>query len=145
MLDRGISLKDFKELNVWKKSRVLTASIYECTGKFPAREIYGLTSQMRRCAISIAANIAEGCGRKSDPELARFLKIARGSAFELECHVLVSGDLKFLQESEVADLLKQIHEVQRMLSSFIQTLSKDSFESEVPAKKARAKTAGGGA
>jgi four helix bundle protein len=103
----GVCLKDFKELKVWKKSRLLTALIYKHTSNFPAREIYGLTSQMRRCAISIGANIAEGCGRRSDAELTRFLKIARGSAFELECHVLLSGDLRFLKEDEVLALLQQ--------------------------------------
>ena len=121
-------MKDFKELKVWKKSRALTKIIYELTGKFPAYEIYGLTSQMRRCSVSIGANIAEGCGRRSDQELVRFLKIARGSAFELERHGIVSGDLKFLAEQEAAALLEKIHEVQRMLSSFIQTVASESFE-----------------
>lgn len=139
-----IDLKDFKELKVWKKSRVLTIAIYQCTGKFPVREIYGLTSQMRRCAISVGANIAEGCGRRSDPELVRFLKIARGSAFELKCHVLVSGDLQFLKEEDVSTLLQQIHEVQRMLTSFIQTLAEDRLESREDAvAKARVRAAGG--
>jgi len=117
--------------------------IYQLTGKFPAYEIYGLTSQMRRCAVSIGANIAEGCGRRSDQELARFLKIARGSAFELEGHVLVSGDLKFLKEDEASALLEKVHEVQRMLSSFIQTLSKNSSESEATVVKVTTKTASG--
>ncbi len=136
-----VCLKDFKELKVWKKSRALTTVIYECTGKFPAREIYGLTSQMRRCAVSIGANIAEGCGRRSDQELIRFLKIARGSAFELECHVIVSSDLKFLKEDEGVALIEKIHEVQRMLSSFIQTLSSESFKSEPEVGKANRKAA----
>jgi four helix bundle protein len=137
-------VQDFKQLKVWKKSRPLTKNMYELTGKFPAYEIYGLTSQMRRCAVSIGANIAEGCGRKSDPELVRFLKIARGSAFELEGHAIVSGDLNFLKDHETAALVEKIHEVQRMLSSFIQTLTRESFESESAVTKAKTKAAGSG-
>ncbi len=76
-------MRNFKELKVWQKSHQLTLAIYKATGKFPKEEIYGLTSQVRRASASIAANIAEGCGRSGEAELGRFLQIAMGSASEL--------------------------------------------------------------
>ncbi|HKV93231.1 MAG TPA: four helix bundle protein [Candidatus Angelobacter sp.] len=86
---------------------------------FLVEEIYGLTSQLRRAAVSIGANIAEGCGRRSDGELARFLQIARGSASEVEHHLLLARDLKFLQAVTHQDLEKRLQEVQRMLTSLV--------------------------
>ena len=113
-------MKDFKDLKVWTKSHALTLQIYRSTQDFPKQELFGLVSQMRRSASSIGANIAEGVGRKSDGELARFLHIARGSASELEYHLLLSHDLGFLPLKEFADLTKQADEIQRMLTSLIQ-------------------------
>jgi four helix bundle protein len=89
-------MKDFKELKVWSKAHALTLFVYGVTRTFPKDEIYGLTSQLRRSAASIAANIAEGCGRRSDGELARFLQIARGSASETEYNLLLARDLRLL-------------------------------------------------
>jgi four helix bundle protein len=77
-------MKDFQELNVWRKAHTLTLDVYRATRGFPKKELYGLTSQMRRCCASIPANIAEGCGRPGDAELARFCQIALGSASELQ-------------------------------------------------------------
>ena len=77
-------MEDFKKLTVWSKAHALTLSVYQQTRAFPKDELYGLTSQIRRSAASIGANIAEGCGRRSDPEMRRFVQIARGSASELE-------------------------------------------------------------
>jgi four helix bundle protein len=113
-------MKDFKELKVWSKAHELTIAIYGLTRTFPREEIYGLTSQVRRSAASIAANIAEGCGRRSDGELARFLQIARGSASETEYHLLLAKDLRFLSESDYQSTEKKIIEVQRMLTSLVQ-------------------------
>ena len=113
-------MKDFKELKVWSKAHELTIAIYGLTRTFPREEIYGLTSQVRRSAASIAANIAEGCGRRSDGELARFLQIARGSASETEYHLLLAKDLRFLSESDYQSTEKKILEVQRMLTSLVQ-------------------------
>jgi four helix bundle protein len=110
-------MEDFKDLKVWSKAHQLTLSVYRITRKFPADELYGLTSQMRRSAVSIGANIAEGCGRRSDPEMKRFLQIARGSASELEYHLLVARDLGFLSLEEFEDLDAKILEVQRMLAA----------------------------
>ncbi len=112
-------MKGFRELKVWHKAHELTLAVYGTTRRFPREEIYGLTSQMRRSAASVAANIAEGCGRRSDGEMARFLRIARGSASELEYHVLLARDLHLLEEHEHRDL-QQSDEVQRMLTALIQ-------------------------
>lgn len=113
-------MKDFKELKVWPKAHELTTAIYGITHSFPRDEIYGLTSQVRRSATSIAANIAEGCGRRSDGELARFLRIARGFASETEYHLLLARDLRFLSESDYQSTEKKVVEVQRMLTSLVQ-------------------------
>jgi four helix bundle protein len=115
-------VKDFKDLKVWVKAHEVTLAIYQGTRKFPREEIYGLTSQMRRAAASIAANIAEGCGRRSDAELHRFLQIARGSASELEYHLLLARDLHFVSDAEFRQVEPQIVEVQRMLTSLVQRL-----------------------
>ena len=113
-------MKDFKDLRVWAKAHSLTIDIYRATREFPKEELFGLTSQMRRCASSIGANIAEGSGRKSDGELTRFLHIARGSAAELEYHLLLAHDLSLLPDSKHHLLVKQTDEIQRMLTSLIQ-------------------------
>src|SRR5271155_6225441 len=103
-------MEDFKDLKVWVKAHALTLNVYQRTRSFPKEETYGLTSQMRRSAASVGANIAEGCGRRSDGEMRRFLQIARGSASELEYHLL--------QVAEFADLEGKVLEIQRMLASF---------------------------
>jgi four helix bundle protein len=113
-------VKDFKELRVWSKAHALTVSIYSLTRAFPRDEIYGLTSQVRRSAASIGANIAEGCGRRSDGELTRFLQIARGSASETEYHLLLARDLGFLPEEDFRKAEQRVLEVQRMLTALVQ-------------------------
>jgi four helix bundle protein len=113
-------VKDFKELNVWKKAHEVTLSVYALSRGFPKEELFGLTSQIRRSAASIAANIAEGCGRRSDGEMGRFLQIAYGSASELEYHLLLAHDLHLLSERDFQTIGSQVDEVQRMLTSLIQ-------------------------
>jgi len=110
-------MKDFRKLKVWEKSHVLALAICQHTVGFPKTEIYGLTSQIRRAASSIPANIAEGSGRGSDGELARFLLIAMGSASELKYHLLLAKDLAFLGEDAFNDLNNQVDEVQKMITS----------------------------
>jgi four helix bundle protein len=119
-------MRDFRKLKVWGKSHELTLAIYKATSSFPDQEKFGLTSQMRRAAASIAANIAEGCGRSGEPELARFLRISLGSASELEYHIILSTDLSYLNKSTNHHLAKQITEVKRMLTSLIQKLTAES-------------------
>ncbi len=86
-------MRDFRQLMVWEKSHQLTLEIYQATGAFPREELYGLTSQIRRAAASIPANIAEGCGKDTETELARYMQISMGSASELEYHLLLAHDL----------------------------------------------------
>jgi four helix bundle protein len=120
-------MKDFKDLKVWSKAHRLTIEVYKATRQFPREELFGITSQMRRAASSIGANIAEGAGRKSDGELTRFLHIARGSAAELEYHLLLAHDLELLSEGIHALLAKQTDEVQRMLTALIQHVQPIQF------------------
>lgn len=115
-------MQDFQRLKVWKKSHQLTLDIYKSTVAFPKEELYGLTSQMRRAAASIPANIAEGCGRKTNVELARFLQISMGSASELEYHLLLAHDLSYLSKSDYEHLTFTVTEVKRMITGFSQTV-----------------------
>ena len=89
-------MKDFRELNVWQKAHQLVLNIYELTRHFPREEVYGVTSQIRRAAVSIPNNLAEGCGRGGDTELARYAQIAMGSASEVECLLMLSSDLEMI-------------------------------------------------
>jgi four helix bundle protein len=113
-------MKDFKELDVWKKAHQLPLQLYQATQEFPRDEIYGLTSQMRRAAVSVGANIAEGCGRHADGEFTRFLQIARGSASELEYHLLLSCDLQILPKEDFRRLEHELVTIQRMLTALVQ-------------------------
>src|SRR3981081_2554360 len=115
-------MEDFKDLRVWAKAHELTLGVYKQTRTFPKEEMYGLTSQLRRASSSIRANIAEGCGRRSDAEMKRFLQIARGSASEVEYHLLLAKDFHFLASDEFNDLEGKVLEVQRMLASLVQRL-----------------------
>jgi four helix bundle protein len=115
-------MKDFKRLQVWEKSHHLVLEIYKLTAVFPQSELYGLTSQVRRAGASIPANIAEGCGRSGDAELARFFQIAMGSASELEYHILLTKDLGFINQSIFEKLTNEIETIKKMLASFIQKL-----------------------
>ena len=113
---------DYKKLAVWGKSYQLTLKIYEVTKTFPKEEVYGLTSQLRRAAYSIPANIAEGSGRGTDKELAHFLQIALGSANELEFHLSLTHDLHYLETKAHQELESHILEIQRMIVGLIQHL-----------------------
>ena len=115
-------MQDFRKLTVWKRSHSLTLAVYQITNTFPKSEIYGLTSQIRRACISIPANIAEGCGRGSGAELGQFLRIAQGSASELEYHLLLANELHFLNAQEYNNLNNQLNEIRRMLTAFINKL-----------------------
>jgi four helix bundle protein len=118
-------MRDFREIHVWRKGHSLTLAIYKATVKFPQCELYGQTTQIRRAAASIPANIAEGCGRGGDGDLGRFLQIAMGSASELEYHLLLAHDLQYLSTTEYQSLNEKIIEIKRMLAAFIQKLKAD--------------------
>ena len=118
-------MKDIRKLSVWGKAHSLTVEVYRITTSFPRDELYGLTSQIRRACVSIPANIAEGCGREGEAEFARFLQIALGSASELEYHLLLAHDLRFLDEKNYDSLDVRMTEVKRMLTSLIKKLKAD--------------------
>ena len=115
-------MRDFHKLRVWEKSHKIALEIYKITRSFPKEEVYGLTSQMRRAAVSIPTNIAEGCGRGSNPDLLRFLHISMGSASELEYLLQLSNDLKYLDQNNFDRLNEDVTNSRRMLNSFIQTI-----------------------
>jgi four helix bundle protein len=116
-------MRDFKQLKVWQKAHRLALEIYRHTQSFPAEERFGLTIQLRRAAVSVPSNIAEGAGRNTDLDFARFLSIAAGSASEVEYQLLLARDLGHLPEEPYRQLNHQVNEVKRMLNSFIQALS----------------------
>jgi len=112
-------VKDFRGLKVWEKAHRLTLEVYKATRRFPREELFGLTSQMRRCSTSIAANLAEGCGKRGNNEFQRYLQIASGSASELDYHLLLSRDLQFLSAVDYEALSKELVELRKMLTSLI--------------------------
>lgn len=112
-------MQNYKELKVWTKAHEFTLKVYELTQKFPREEVYGMTSQMRRAASSIPANIAEGCGKYTQQDFARYLNIALGSANESEYFILLSKDLKFISQDDNSKINQIINEVKAMLISLI--------------------------
>lgn len=116
-------MRDFRKLKVWVKAHRFTLGVYQITRNFPDHERFGLTSQLRRSAVSISSNIAEGCGRIGDKELARFLSISTGSANEAEYQLLLAYHLKYVQLESYQSLDCLINEVKRMLIAFIQKLA----------------------
>jgi four helix bundle protein len=116
-------MRDFSELSIWQKSHLLTLQVYSVTQAFPKDELFGLTSQMRRSSSSIPTNIAEGCGRNSNPELKRFLVISTGSCSELQYQLILSKDLKYIDEHLYKELVDKVIEIRKMIYSFIQSLA----------------------
>ena len=119
-------MRDFKRLQVWEKSHGLTLRVYELTSQFPREDLYGLTSQIRRACASIPTNIAEGCGRGSSADFARFLQIAMGSASETEYLILLARDLKYINTSQYPELTDAIVRVKKMLTSLLRSIRADS-------------------
>lgn len=118
-------MQDFRELKVWQKAHILTLAVYRITAEFPREERYGLRSQLRSSCSSIAANLAEGCGRSGSAELARFCSIAMGSASEVEYHLLLAKDLSLIKPAEYKSLAEAAAEVKRMLTGLWQKLKAD--------------------
>jgi four helix bundle protein len=110
-------MRNYKDLLVWEKAHKLTLAVYKITQAFPKEERFGLTSQVRRASASIAANLAEGCGRRSDGEMARYVQIAMGSGAELSYHFLLAKDLGFIESAKYEALNADVSEIMRMLSS----------------------------
>jgi four helix bundle protein len=113
-------MQSFRNLRVWETSHRLTLDVYRSSKAFPRDEMFGLTSQMRRASASIGMNIAEGCCRKGDAEMVRFLQMAMGSASEVEYQLLLARDLDDLHNSAYERLAGQVVEVKKMLSSLMQ-------------------------
>lgn len=110
------------DLKSWQKAFDLTLNIYRVTKSFPREEIYGLTSQMRRAAVSVVSNIAEGKGRASDKDLVRYLGIAKGTLFELETQTALSEQLSYLSSAEALQLIGQITETGKLVSGLMRAL-----------------------
>lgn len=115
-------MKDFRELKVWEKAHAVALNVYRITKDFPSNELYGLTSQIRRSAVSCATNIAEGAGRGTDRDFKHFLDIAFASSNELDYLLLLSKDLGYLKIETLEKTTGEIVEVKKMLRSLIQKL-----------------------
>jgi four helix bundle protein len=115
-------MQDFRKLSVWEKSHLLTVAVYQVTADFPHKEMFGLTSQIRRASASISANIAEGCGRGGKTEFARFLTIAFGSASEVEYHLLLAKDLSYLKPDDYEKMNENVVQIKRMLTALIKKI-----------------------
>ena len=115
-------IKSYKDLIVWQKSFKLSLEVYKLTGSFPKAEIFGLTSQMRRCAVSIPANIAEGYARHGLLEYIQFLKIAFGSGAELETHLMIAKEVGLITQEEFEKSYNLLREVMSMLNTLISKL-----------------------
>jgi four helix bundle protein len=119
-------MKDFSKIKVWEKSHHFTLQVYRITKHFPSDERFGLTAQLRRAAASVPTNIAEGCGRDSERDFARFMSIAAGSASEVEYQLLLACDLNYIQDETYKELTQQVNELKKMLNSFIKKLKANS-------------------
>lgn len=112
-------MKKYTDLEVWIEARKLVKKVYKLTENYPKEEVYGLTNQIRRSAVSIPSNIAEGCGRQSSKETIHFLYIARGSLYELETQLFLSKDLIYITEEQLKSILSQVETCVKLLNGFI--------------------------
>lgn len=115
-------MQDFRQLQVWQKSHLLVLAVYQASQTFPSHEMYGLTNQLRRAVVSVPSNIAEGSGRGSDADFARFVQIAVGSVSETEYQLLLAHDLGYLNAVTHTDLQEQIAEIKRMMLGLLKKL-----------------------
>ena len=116
-------MHDFKKLTVWQKTRIFVKELYLLTQKFPNEEKFGLTQQIRRAAVSMFSNIAEGAGRNTSADFARFLDMANGSTFEVETQLYVAIDLRYISQQEFENLLFQLQEIEKMLCNLRKSLN----------------------
>ena len=115
-------MHNLKELKIWNKAVQLAVEVYKSTSDFPKEEKYGLTSQIRRSAVSVPSNISEGAGRNSNKEFVQFLGIANGSSYELQTQLILANKLALVSDEAVSHLLSQIGEIQKMTYRFQETL-----------------------
>ena len=111
-------MHNFRELKIWQNGRQIVKSTYQMTATFPKEELFGLTQQMRKAVVSIPSNIAEGCGRGTNPQLIHFLNISIGSACELETQVILSFDLEYISEEKMIEMTNFLKNLQQMIMSF---------------------------
>jgi four helix bundle protein len=126
-------MRNYRDLEVWKLSHKLTLDLYAASRKFPKEEMFGLTSQLRRAAVSVGANLAEGCGRRTSPELARFIRIAMGSASELDYHLLLCRDFEFVSAEFYEGSSKELIRVRKMLSALLSSVEAQMQEKALEA------------
>jgi four helix bundle protein len=122
------AINSYRDLKVWQAAIALAKGVYQLTGAFPQYELYGLTTQARRAAVSIAANIAEGHGRETTGAFVQFLRVAQGSLKELETHLILAEELGLTGGSAVATLLGQCDEIGRMLRALVRSLQEKARE-----------------
>jgi four helix bundle protein len=115
-------MRNYRDLKVWSKAYALSLELYKLSRSFPRDELYGLTTQLRRAATSIGANLAEGSGRRSNSEMARFIKISLGSASELDHHLLLCKDLGFLKNDDYQQCERELVIISKMLASLLSTI-----------------------
>jgi four helix bundle protein len=115
-------LRTHKDLDVWKNAVVFVTDIYKATKSFPSSELYGLTSQIRRAAVSVPSNIAEGAARKNKTEFKQFLYIALSSAAELETQIIIAGNLQYLDTNNVRTLTEDLNSISKMIQGLIKSL-----------------------
>lgn len=116
-------MHNFKELKIWQKAIDVCVDVYKTTTSFPKDELFGLNTQMKRSAVSVAANISEGAGRNSNKEFIHFLGIANGSSYELQTHIVIANRVALLNDGLTEDLLSQLDEIQKMNRGLQQTLA----------------------
>jgi four helix bundle protein len=129
-------MQDFQNLKVWKRAHKMTLELYRATRSFPKDELYGLTSQIRQASASIGANLAEGCGRGSDSDFARFAQMAMSSACEVEYHLIMARDLEFITTKESEHFLFEVRGIKRMLTALLETLKAESREPKAESARA---------
>lgn len=135
-------MQDFRKLRVWQKAHDQVLAVYRSTRGFPKHEMYGLTAQLRRAAVSIPANIAEGCGRQSDADFSRFLAFALGSACELEYHLILAHDLGYLNRNTYRELEGAVVAVKRMIGGLLKRTGARPLLARASAKHAGRRSSG---
>ncbi len=128
----SVPIKTFRDLLAWQKAMQLVTDVYRASRPFPKEELYGLTAQLRRAAVSIPSNLAEGYARRSRAEYSRFVQIALGSLYELQTQLEIAANLGYLERSRFDDLYEKSREIERMLSSLHQKLAKPRTPHSAP-------------
>ncbi len=118
-------MHNFKELKIWNRAMDMVVEVYKTTEKFPSEEKYGITSQIRRSAVSVPSNVAEGAGKNSDKDFVRFLSIAQGSSYELQTQLILSQRLGFIKKENCDTIVNDISEIQKMNYRFQESLGGD--------------------